>query len=233
MYRANRVVNFAQGDLGAVPASLAVLLIVSTGINYVLSFVAGLAAAIVLGVLVETLIIRRFFRAPRLILTVATIGLAQVLVGAGLFLPRLFGDDSLSPSIEPPFTLKFSIGGTIFNANDVITMIVIPVVFVALAIFLRRSNVGIAVRAAAERADRATTLGIPVKRLHTYVWVIATVLAYIAMFLRAGRGRPADRQRARAELPPPGARRRGHRADGALPHRSRARRSVSASSTRR
>ena len=186
VYRANRVVNFAQGDLGAVPASLAVLLIVSTGFNYFLAFTVGLAAAILLGVLVETLIIRRFFRAPRLILTVATIGLAQVLVGFGLFLPRWFGDDTLSPSIEPPFTMRFSIGGTIFNANDVITMIVIPVVFVALGIFLRRSNVGIAVRAAAERADRATTLGIPVKRLHTYVWVIATVLAFIAMFLRAG-----------------------------------------------
>ncbi len=186
VYRANRVVNFAQGDLGAVPASLAVLLIASAGLNYFLAFTVGLAAAVLLGVIVETLIIRRFFRAPRLILTVATIGLAQVLVGAGLFLPRWFGNDTLSPSIEPPFTIRASIGGTIFNANDVITMIVIPVVFVALALFLRRSNVGIAVRAAAERADRATTLGIPVKRLHTYVWVIATVLAFVAMFLRAG-----------------------------------------------
>ncbi len=186
VYRANRVVNFAQGDLGAVPASLAVLLIVSTGLNYILGFTIGLATAIVLGVLVETLIIRRFFRAPRLILTVATIGLAQVLVAAGLFLPSWFGTDTLTRSIEPPFTMRLTIGGTIFNANDLITMIVVPMVFVALGLFLHRSNIGIAVRAAAERADRAFTLGIPVKRLHTSVWVIATVLAYIAMFLRAG-----------------------------------------------
>jgi branched-chain amino acid transport system permease protein len=186
VYRANRVVNFAQGDLGAVPAALAVLLIISTGLPYLVGFAAGLAAAVLLGVLVETLVIRRFFRAPRLILTVATIGLAQVLVGAGLFLPRLFGDDTLSPRIDPPFSVDFAIGGTRFGANDLVTMVVIPVAFVALAFFLRRSNIGIAVRAAAERADRATTLGIPVKRLHTYVWVIATVLAFVAMFLRAG-----------------------------------------------
>ena len=36
------------------------------------------------------------------------------------------------------------------------------------------------------RRPRASTLGIPVKRLHTVVWVIASVLAYVAMFLRAG-----------------------------------------------
>jgi len=186
IYRTNRIVNFAQGDLGAVPAVLGVLLIVSTGLPYFVGFAAGLAAAVLLGVLVETLIIRRFFRSPRLILTVATIGLAQLLVGAGLFLPRLFGDQTLSPRIDPPFAVDFAIGGTRFNANDLVTMIVIPLAFVALALFLRRSSIGIAVRAAAERADRAMTLGIPVKRLHTYVWVIASVLAFVAMFLRAG-----------------------------------------------
>ena len=43
-----------------------------------------------------------------------------------------------------------------------------------------------AIRGSAERGDRASTLGIPVKRLHTVVWVIASVLAFVAMFLRAG-----------------------------------------------
>ena len=64
-----------------------------------LSAVLGLVAAIVLGVLVETLIIRRFYHSPRLIVTVATIGVAQVLTGAALFLPNLFGDlHSSSPA---------------------------------------------------------------------------------------------------------------------------------------
>src|SRR4030095_7816052 len=65
IYRANRVTNFAQGDLGQVPATLGALLVISLGVNYILAFTTGLAAAIVLGVLVETLIIRRFFKHPR------------------------------------------------------------------------------------------------------------------------------------------------------------------------
>ena len=62
----------------------------------------------------------------------------------------------------------------------------IPLVFVGLALFFSRADVGIAVRAAAERADRAATLGIPVHRLHRVVWVLATVLAFLAVYLRAG-----------------------------------------------
>src|SRR3954471_24397858 len=53
IYRANRVINFAQGDLGGVPASLAVLLIVSRHWPYLVAVVAGLAAAVALGAFVE------------------------------------------------------------------------------------------------------------------------------------------------------------------------------------
>jgi branched-chain amino acid transport system permease protein len=186
VYRANRVINFAAGDLGQLPASLAVLLVLSLGWNYWLSSVLGLVAAIVLGVLVETLIIRRFYSSPRLIVTVATIGVAQVLTGAALFLPTWFGDLTVAPRLDPPFQMSFELPGVIFHAADLLTVILVPICFIALGLFMRRSSLGTAIRASAERGDRASTLGIPVKRLHTIVWVIASVLAYVAMFLRAG-----------------------------------------------
>ena len=187
VYRANRVINFAAGDLGQLPASLAVLLVLSLGWNYVLSAVIGLVAAIVLGVLVETLIIRRFYHSPRLIVTVATIGVAQVLTGAGAVPARAGSATSRSqPRLDPPFTMSFDAPGVIFNAADLMTVILVPICFIALGLFMRRSTFGTAIRASAERGDRASTLGIPVKRLHTIVWVIASVLAYVAMFLRAG-----------------------------------------------
>ncbi|MGQ0805630.1 MAG: ABC transporter permease [Actinomycetota bacterium] len=186
IYRANRVVNFAQGDLGSFPVTIIVVLVISFGWNYYLGVATGLAAAIVLGILVETLIIRRFFKAPRLILTVATIGISQLLVGASFFLISSVSETSFGSSdrLDAPFSQRFTVGKTIFNENDIIGMVVIPLCFIALALWLRRSNVGVAVRASAERADRAATLGIPVKRLHTIVWTVATVLAFVGIFLR-------------------------------------------------
>ena len=54
-----------------------------------------------------------------------------------------------------------------------------------LAWFLLRTDVGIAVRAAAENEDRALLLGIPVRRLSTIVWMVAGGLASLTFVLKA------------------------------------------------
>ena len=185
VYRANRIVNFAAGDLGAVPATLAVLLTIgSAGLGWWLALGVGLAASLVLGVAVEVLLIRRFSRSPRLVLTVATIGIAQLLAAGALLLPR-----ELPPTgqaIPTPFDVHFTIDPIVFHGTDVVAFVAIPLVFVALALFLRSSDAGIAIRGGAESVERAASLGVPVRRLQTLVWVLATVLAFVAVFLRAG-----------------------------------------------
>jgi branched-chain amino acid transport system permease protein len=185
-YRSNRIINFAQGDLGGIPATLAVLLILGPGVPYLLAFPVGLAAAIALGALVELLFIRRFFKAPRLILTVVTIGVSQILAGITTALPRLIGYDNPGQQFASPFDFHFNIGTVVFQGNEVVAMAVVPVVIAALAAFFRYTNIGIAVRASAESADRAALLGVPVKRIQTIVWVVTTTLAFVAIFLRAG-----------------------------------------------
>lgn len=186
VYRANRVLNFAQGDLGYLPASLAVMMIVSSGLPWLLAFGAGIAAAAVLGALCELLIIRRFFKSPRLVLTVATLGLSQLLAFGGLLLPRLFDEKIRSQRLDPPFKLDWTFGNEVFNANHVLVLIIAPVAMLAVGLFLQKTAVGVAIRAAADRAERASLLGIPVKGLHTIVWSIAGVLAFLALFLRSG-----------------------------------------------
>jgi branched-chain amino acid transport system permease protein len=185
VWRANRVINFAAGDLGAMPATLAVLFTVSTvGVSWWAGLAIGLVGAIGLGIVVEVVIVRRFTRSPRLVLSVATIGLAQVLAAGALLLPRWF---TLTQSAPPtPFDLDITISPITFGGADVVAVVAIPIVLVGLALFLTRSSLGIAVRAGAERADRAATLGIPIRRLNTVVWVLATVLAFLAVYLRAG-----------------------------------------------
>ncbi|MEY2459285.1 MAG: hypothetical protein QOG30_1115, partial [Acidimicrobiaceae bacterium] len=83
-YRSNRFVNFAQGDLGTVPVVLMVMLMSAWGWSYGLALGAGLIGAIVLGAVIELAIIRRFFKSPRLLLTVASLGLSQLLAASAL-----------------------------------------------------------------------------------------------------------------------------------------------------
>jgi branched-chain amino acid transport system permease protein len=185
IWRANRIVNFAAGDLGAVPAAFAVLLMTSTvALGWWVALVAGLAVALVVGAVVEFVLVRRFARSPRLVLSVATIGIAQLLAAAALLLPRAF--TVTARPIPAPFDLHLTIDPIVFRGNDVAAVVAVPIVLVALALFFRRSDIGIAIRAGSERADRAASLGIPIRRLQTVVWTLATVLAFLAVFLRAG-----------------------------------------------
>jgi branched-chain amino acid transport system permease protein len=194
VYRANRIVNFAQADLGAVPTVLTVMLIGSAGLPYVLALPLGLGLALVLGAVVEFVIIRRFTNSPRLILTVATLGLAQAMAGLSLFLPSLLHDtlptffptSSAPARYASPFEFRLEIDPVIFRANDLLALIAVVITVVGLSHFLRFTRIGTAIRGAAESGDRAMLLGIPVKRIQTVVWVVATTLAFLAMFLRAG-----------------------------------------------
>ncbi len=185
--RANRIINFAQADLGTVPTVFAYGCIVSSwGLPYLLSFAIGFVGAAVIGALVEFLIIRRFFTSSRLVLTVATIGLSQLFIVCALLLPRIWGQQALNTSdITFPWHVQVSIGTQLFTGDAIVAVVLSIAVLIALAFFLGRSDLGIAVRASAERADRAASLGIPVKRINTLVWIIAAVLSYLGQFLRA------------------------------------------------
>ena len=186
VWRSNRVVNFAQGDLGTFPATLTVLLITIVGVPWLVGVVAGLAAAAAVGLLADVLVVRRFFRSPRLQLTVATLGLAQLLAFGALLLPRAWGEGPAIRTLPAPFQFDFSVGQVAFDANDLIALIVAPLLIVAVAVLLRLTDTGTAVRAAADRSDRAALLGIPVRRLEAQVWTLAAVLSFASVILTAG-----------------------------------------------
>ncbi|HMC42838.1 MAG TPA: branched-chain amino acid ABC transporter permease, partial [Acidimicrobiales bacterium] len=148
IYRANRIINFAQGDLGGLAAVMAASLIVGPKWNFWLAIIAGLATALVLGFLTDVLVIRRFARAPRLVLTVATIGLAQVLGGGELLMPRLFGSHGfVIPGFATPLRTRVNVDPVIFTGNHLVIVASVPLVIAGLAWFLLRTDAGVAVRA--------------------------------------------------------------------------------------
>jgi branched-chain amino acid transport system permease protein len=183
VYRANRIINFAQAELGAVAAVLAIELVIKWNWNYFAAIGAGVVIAAATGALVNVTVVRRLHNAPRLILTVATIGVAQILNAMAILIPTWISGAS-AKQFTTPFEAKFTIDPVVFNGNYILVLIVVPVVMLALAGFIRFTDYGVAIRAAAENGDRANLLGIPVKRLSTVVWALAGLLSALAVILR-------------------------------------------------
>lgn len=186
VYRLNKTVNFAQGDLGTAPAVLAVGLVSFSGVNYFLGLATGLVAVTVVTIAAEVLVIRRFARASRIVLTVATIGLSQVLVVVSLLAPRIWGETPISTAVVSfPWHLSWRLAPVAFDANDLVAVGVSLATLGAVGLWFRRSDVGIAVRAIGDRRDRAAMLGIAVNRLQTVTWVVAGLLSFVSVFFKA------------------------------------------------
>ena len=185
-YRLNKVINFAQGDLGTAPAVLAVGLIGFSGVNYFLGLATGLVASLILTATVEILVVRRFRRSPRLILTVATIGLSQLLVVVSLLIPRLWGQQPIATAVASfPWQFAWHVGPVVLNANDLVAVMVSVACLTAVSLWFTRSDVGLAVQAVGDRRDRASMLGIPVGRLQSVTWVVAGLLSFVSIFFQA------------------------------------------------
>jgi ABC-type branched-subunit amino acid transport system ATPase component/branched-subunit amino acid ABC-type transport system permease component len=185
-YRTTKVINFAYGAMGSVPGALAATLAVDKGWNWAIAAALGVAVGVAVGALIERLIIRRFVTAPRLVLTVATIGLAQLLAGIAIFLPTWLNSSPAIPNVETMLgDHRWSLHAATITGDDLLLLAVVPIVLIGLTWFLLGTEAGMAVRGMAENMDRARLLGIPVNQLSLLLWSIAGGVAALAVVLRA------------------------------------------------
>jgi branched-chain amino acid transport system permease protein len=186
IYRTNRIINFAAAGLGAVPGIGAALLIALKGWSFWIAFPLCLIVGALLGAVTDILIVRRFREAPRLILTVATIGISQIMAYCAFRMALGFGTQGENPSLETPFTNRtFYQGNERVSVDYLFAVVTIAIAVTALALFLRYTRMGIALRASAENADRAALLGIPVRTVQTISWMIAGFIGALVVFLRS------------------------------------------------
>src|SRR5580658_9281824 len=185
VYRSSRVINFAVGDLG-VPATA--LLAIMVGLHhwpYWIGLVAALAIGALSGTVVELAVIRRLFHAPRVIVLVATIGVAELAQAVSRALPN-YATGSLQTSFPTPISGQWNIGGGItVSGAQVLALIAVPVTTFGLWWLLSRTKFGESVRASVSNSDLARLTGINPKTVSTYVWTLAGFLSAMAVILIA------------------------------------------------
>ena len=185
VYRANRFINFAHGALGSMVGVLSIMMVLKYHVSYWIMLPVAIAVGGAVGALIEFLVIRRFQNATRLVLTVASIGLAQLLGGIEIFTTSKLDFVSLVGGFNAPLNISFKLDVVTMHGDEMLIIAIVPVVILGLAWFLLKTDAGIGVRAAAENVDRALLLGIPVRRLSTIVWIIAGSLASLTYMLQA------------------------------------------------
>lgn len=191
VFLSTRVINFAHGELGAFAVAMLLMLTRAYHWPYWPSMLLSLAATALLAAIIERTIIQRLFASPRLLVLLATIGVAQVVTVIRLSLPKpkikgesqFFGGGTEFPV---PFHGKgFEFGRVVIGPQHIMVLVAGPLLALAVVAFLRSSIYGVAIRAAAENSSRARLLGIPVGRVSTISWAISGLLAGAGAILLA------------------------------------------------
>jgi ABC-type branched-subunit amino acid transport system permease subunit len=182
IYRTNRVLNFAQGQVGVIAAVFLVKLTADFKFEYWFALALSILLAATVGALSE-LVLRRLFTRPRVLVMVATIGLSQVLL-ALTALPFIRPHNLYKP-VPVPFDISFSIGPAIFTPAEVLTLMVAPIVAIGLAIAVRTTPWGLSMRAMSENADSARLSGVWIRRTSTLTWTVAGALSAFTAILNA------------------------------------------------
>ncbi len=182
IWRATRILNFAQAGMLMVTTFIAWALI-DHGAGYWLAFFAALLSGLVLGAAIERILIRPVEGAPPLNAIVVTLGLLVLLqASAGM----IWGGNP--KSFPPAFSISgYKIGGraVLFSPFDLFTVLVVGALVIALVLLFRRTALGLQMRAAALAPEVARLLGVRVGRMFTSGWALASLVGSLAGLLVA------------------------------------------------
>ncbi|HEY3722252.1 MAG TPA: branched-chain amino acid ABC transporter permease/ATP-binding protein [Acidimicrobiia bacterium] len=184
IYRSSRVINFAVADLGVPAAALLALMAGKAHWPYWPSLFLAVAAGTLAGTLVELAVIRRLFKAPRVIVLVATIGVAELARAITMTLPD-YRTGSLQTAYPTPITGEWHLSSITIEGSQLLVLIVVPLIALGLWWLLGHTRFGISVRASASNADLARLTGISPKLVSTAIWTIAGFLSAVSIILYA------------------------------------------------
>jgi ABC-type branched-subunit amino acid transport system ATPase component/ABC-type branched-subunit amino acid transport system permease subunit len=185
IYRSSRVINFAVADLGVPASAVLALFVVRHHWPYFPALIFALIVGTLSGTVVELVVIRRLFKAPRVIVLVATIGIAEFARAVTMTGISDYRTGKFQSQYPTPLSSKWKVGSITVTGPQLLVLIIVPIVVVFLWWLLGHTRFADSVRASATNSDLARLTGISPKLMSTAIWTVAGFLSTVAVILFA------------------------------------------------
>ncbi len=182
IWRATRIVNFAQGAMATFTTYVAVTLI-DRGADYWAAFAVALGLGLVLGAAVERLLIRPLAGAPELNRVIVTLGLLILLEAVAGAIGG--GSDRSFPANFSQIGLRLGGRQVAFSSFDLFTLLAVLLLMLGMLLLFRFTALGLRLRASAFAPEVARLLGVRVGRILTLGWALAALAGSLAGVLVA------------------------------------------------
>lgn len=181
IFKSSRTFNFAMGEMMMLSAYFFYTAAVTFSMGIVFGIIAALIGSIAVSLIIERFALRPMMGRPFISIVMVTFGIGSIIRG---LVGMAWGPNELQiPAIlsRSPVML-----GSIFIPGKTARAFAIAVVLVlALIAFLRYSRAGVALRAAAADQITAYSMGIDVRRVIAFTWIVAAVTGCISGILMA------------------------------------------------
>ena len=181
IFKASHTFNFAMGEMMTLSAYIFYTFAVTYSFGIAYGLVAAALGSIVVALVIERTVLRPMVGQPFIAIVMATFGVGSVLRG---LISLVWGpEDRQVPSLlarDPVMLGEIFIPGKSARAFAIAVIIVL-----SLLAYLRYSRAGIALRAAAEDQITAYSMGIDVRRVIQFSWIIAALTGCISGVLIA------------------------------------------------
>jgi len=179
LWQASQTINFAQGEFVMLPAFF-VLAAMGLGAPLWLAIAIALVASLLLlGVAFKELIVEPMLPHGTLPLVIATIALGLLMKES---VKEFYSAQGQSfPHVFPPEVIR--IFGAAISIGDLLNLALCFLIILALQMFLQRTRTGRSMQATAQNPQVAEILGVDIKRMVMYTFLINAALATVASLL--------------------------------------------------
>jgi branched-chain amino acid transport system permease protein len=177
LYKATHVLNFAQGSLMLIGGFVFFTLSQNFELAWPVAMIGTLVVMFVLGGIIYLGVFRRLVGAEEFTLVIATLGLSVLLLTISLI---IWGPGTRTLPEQLSRSTLFSIGPLQFSSVDTFAILLSVVVVVVLDIALRRTRIGIQMRAVADQPLLASLMKVNVHKMSAIGWAIASFCAGVA-----------------------------------------------------
>ena len=178
VYGILRLINFAHGDIFMVAGLIMVYL--SASMPLYVSIPAVVVLTVALGFAIERCAYKPLRQAPRMSVMISAIGVSYLLQNLAYYVTG--GVPKQYPEL-PWITDTITILGASTKRVTVITPILTLLLVVGLVVLIKRTKVGMAMRAASKDFETAQLMGIKINSVISVTFVIGSLLAGVASIL--------------------------------------------------
>jgi branched-chain amino acid transport system permease protein len=175
IFKASGVFNYSQGSL-LLFSALTLVTFIEMGLSFWSAVLITLVVIVLLSILIERIVLRPLASRNVMTLFMATLGLSYVIEGAA---QGLMGAEVRLLDIGIDDNAMF-VGEILISQFDLVVACLAMILVVILAIMFSKTRIGISLRAVADDAAAAQSIGININRIWQIVWAVAAVVGLIS-----------------------------------------------------